>query len=128
MNSDKPKSPEALTGNFTFAEYATQARKTAQFKLKDPLLYCLMGLTGEAGEVIEKAKKLARVNGTYDLSDVLLSEDKINLTRELGDVLWYLTITAELIGSSLAEVAMANNLKLADRAERQVIVGDGDDR
>lgn len=82
------------------------------------LAYCALGLTGEAGEYSEKVKKLIR-DGKLD---------KALSAKELGDVLWYLTASAKELGYSLSDIAEINIVKLQDRAERNVLQGNGDER
>ena len=50
------------------------------------------------------------------------------MKKELGDVLWFVAHFADRFGWSLDEVAQLNLDKLADRAKRNVIIGDGDNR
>jgi NTP pyrophosphatase (non-canonical NTP hydrolase) len=83
---------------------------------KMALAYCALGLTGEAGEYSEKVKKLIR-DGAMD---------KILAAKELGDVLWYLTRSANELGYTLSEIASNNIRKLSDRASRGVLSGSGD--
>jgi NTP pyrophosphatase (non-canonical NTP hydrolase) len=82
------------------------------------LVYCALGLGGEAGEYSEKVKKLIR-DGKLDRPLAL---------KELGDVLWYLTRSANELGYSLVDVAQVNIVKLHDRRNRGVIQGSGDER
>lgn len=82
------------------------------------LAYCALGLGGEAGEYSEKVKKLIR-DGKFD---------KALAIKELGDVLWYLTRSANELGVSLADIAEVNLVKLYDRAERGQLQGSGDER
>jgi NTP pyrophosphatase (non-canonical NTP hydrolase) len=82
------------------------------------LAYCALGLTGEAGEYSEKVKKLIR-DGKLD---------KPLAVKELGDVLWYLTRSANELGYTLQDVAEINLVKLNDRRERGVLSGNGDER
>lgn len=82
------------------------------------LAYCALGLGGEAGEYSEKVKKLIR--------DGVL--DKPLAVKELGDVLWYLTRSANELGYSLLDVAQINVIKLHDRQNRGVLQGSGDER
>ncbi len=82
------------------------------------LAYCALGLGGEAGEYSEKVKKLIR-DGKLDKPLAL---------KELGDVLWYLTRSANELGYSLVDVAQVNIIKLHDRKNRGVIQGSGDER
>lgn len=86
-------------------------------------VYPVLGLTGEAGEVAEKVKKLIRDrNGLYD--DQWVEE----LKKELGDVLWYLAIIADCFKIKFDDVANTNISKLASRKERNKINGEGDNR
>lgn len=110
-----------------FAEYEAAAARTASYKKDDrdyQLMLLSMGLTGEAGEVVDKIKKLV----DYDKS-VLTDEKRTLLLFELGDTLWYLTQLATMFDSSLEEIAQINIEKLADRAKRGVVTkGAGDTR
>ena len=82
------------------------------------LAYCALGLGGEAGEYSEKIKKLVR-DGKLD---------KPLAVKELGDVLWYLTRSANELGYTLQDVAEINLVKLGDRKQRGVLQGSGDER
>ncbi len=109
-----------------FDEYQKLAARTALFAKPDAhykLMYLSMGLAGEAGEVIEKVKKLIRP------AEVVVSEEKRNdLKKEMGDVLWYLSQLALQLEVSLDALAKENIEKLKDRAERGVIHSEGDTR
>ena len=83
----------------------------------------MLGLVGESGEVAEKFKKLVR-----DKQGILTDDDRTEILKELGDVLWYVNAVAHLLGSSLEEVARMNNQKLASRQARQQLHGQGDNR
>lgn len=70
------------------------------------IMWCALGLTGEAGEVAEHVKKgICHQHG--------LDHDK--LVKELGDCLWYLSGLATLIGVSLSDVMERNIAKLRQR-------------
>jgi len=109
-----------------FDEYQKKASEFAIYNKKDPhypLMYLSMGLAGEAGEVIEKVKKIIRP------AEVVIPEERRqDLKKELGDVLWYLSELAYKLGLSLEDVASHNVQKLADRAQRGVIHSEGDTR
>ena len=75
----------------------------------------------EAGEVADKVKKVIR-----DREGVFSPEVIAALQLELGDVLWYVSQLATELGLDLEAVAQANLDKLASRAARNVIAGDGD--
>jgi len=106
-------------------EYQTLSSGTAVYPGKGEtwgLAYCALGL-GEAGEVQGKVKKILRDNG-----GVVSPEVKLAIAKELGDLLWYVAQTASEIDFRLGDVARMNLAKLADRADRGVLGGSGDDR
>lgn len=106
-------------------EYQRIAKEFAMFPEEYRIIYPAFGLVGEAGEVAEKIKKHLRTDGDPQrLSEV----DAEELAKELGDVLWYLAVLADALGYDLDYIAYKNLDKLADRAERSVIHGDGDNR
>lgn len=70
------------------------------------LLNAVMGLNGEAGEVIDIVKK-AFFQG-HEL-------DKEHMIEELGDTAWYLAVCCEALGVSLEEVMERNIDKLKAR-------------
>ena len=115
----------------TFDEYQKQAMITdvftlgdSAFKLTDPAYIAkVLGLVGEAGEVAEKFKKLIR-----DGKDQPDETQRQELLKELGDVLWYIAVLANYLGSDLEPVAKNNLQKLADRKARDVLKSKGDNR
>lgn len=111
----------------TFDEYQRAARSTALYPEEAKLLYPVLKLAGEAGEVSEKLGKLMR-DERWQPGQALSEEARDDLIRELGDVLWYLASTAADLDVGLDEVARINVAKLRDRAERGVLHGSGDDR
>ena len=107
----------------TMDDYQENAIDTRMYPQDMAIPYCTLGLTGEAGEVAEKVKKIIR-----DKGGVVSEEDKAELVKELGDVLWYITDMADQLGSSLREVAQTNYEKLASRKARKKLSGSGDNR
>lgn len=109
----------------TFNEYQNKALETAIFN-KDPLMdktIWAMGISGEAGEIIEKWKKIvAYKDGEISEADVL------EIKKELGDVMWYVALLAHSLELSLDSVVELNVNKLADRKVRNVQKGQGDNR
>lgn len=110
----------------TMDEYQAGAARTAKYP--EPgglmgLLYVSLGLSGEVGEFANKVKKVLRDNGGK-----LEGPARLRLAEELGDCTWYLAMCAKELGFSLGEIAEANLDKLASRAERGVIGGEGDHR
>lgn len=111
-------------------DYQTQALGTAVYRTPQQKLICtILGLVGESGEVADKVKKIIRDRETgVQGIPVLTPEDKENLKKELGDVLWYLAVLSDSLGYSLEDVAQTNLDKLRSRFERGVIQGSGDHR
>lgn len=118
-----------------FHEYQNAAHKTAQYPEELGLIYPVMKLAGEAGEVAEKVGKMLR-DGTIYLDDIggvhvhegMSKAQTDELVKELGDVLWYVAEIATVLNLGLGEIARRNIDKLADRSFRSVIIGEGDNR
>lgn len=103
-------------------DYQDKAIQTAKYL--DPILYPTLGLTGEAGEVADKVKKVLRDKGG-DFEDEAIRK---SIMLELGDVLWYIATLSRDLGYTLDEVAQSNVDKLLDRKARNAISGSGDNR
>lgn len=85
------------------------------------LAIATIGMAGETGEVAEKIKKNLMGNKVADT----YSNDVV---KELGDVLYYLTMVAVLHGFTLADVAKVNMEKLSARVAAGTLRGNGDNR
>ena len=107
-----------------FTEYQNVALSTAIYPKKYETIYPALGLCGESGEVAEKIKKSIR-DGLHNWPDEQFKEE---LTKELGDVLWYISALASDLDISLNEIAESNLQKLASRKKRNKIGGSGDNR
>lgn len=107
----------------TFDEYQKQSRKTVIYPNQGKnYVYPTLGLTGEAGEVANKVKKLLRQD--YSLTD----EYKQEIAKEIGDSIWYIAQLCTELGLSFDEVASHNLEKLLKRLEENKIHGSGDNR
>jgi NTP pyrophosphatase (non-canonical NTP hydrolase) len=104
--------------------YQQASRATAVYPTdNNAIVYCTLGLCGEAGEVAEKIKKVIRDNeGVYS------EQAKTNIKAELGDVLWYLSQLTTELGFDLHDVAAENLEKLRGRQSRNALSGSGDHR
>ena len=123
----------------TLNEYQEKAMTTCtESSMNDT--YLLFGLVAEVGELADKVAKAKRkeiitISGNHILPNVPSKEsvndfnDFVNgFVKELGDVLWFVAMIAKHAGWTMEEVAQMNLDKLADRAKRNVIIGDGDNR
>lgn len=70
------------------------------------LLYTLIGLSTEAGEALDVFKKCLFYKRPFDTKHLL---------SELSDVLWYLTMAADIVGYSLEDIMQINVDKLKAR-------------
>ena len=107
-----------------FDEYQDKSSSTAVYPdIGHNFVYPTLGLADESGEVVGKIKKVIRDDG-----GIMTEEKKIEIKKELGDVLWYLSQLATELNIKLSEVAEANIEKLASRMDRGVLQGSGDNR
>ena len=91
----------------TIKEYQNDAMRTiSEPEHKSLLLEGLMGLNGEAGECIDIYKK--HLFQGHDL-------DTSHMASELGDVAWYLAISAAAIGYDLEDILQVNVQKRKKR-------------
>lgn len=109
----------------TFQEYDDFAKTTAIYPEDKKIIYPAFGLAGEVGEIMEKIKKIMR-NGE-DIQNMDF-ENKEELKKELGDVVWYLSAISRDLGFNLEDVAQKNIEKLSSRKDRGVLHGSGDNR
>ena len=102
-----------------FDYYQEEAHRTAVYPPENGLAYLVTGLMAEAGEVAGKVAKVFRGDREVDPEAV---------AAELGDLLWFIAETGFHLGKPLSEIAAQNLNKLADRAARGVLKGNGDNR
>ena len=104
--------------DFTFDDYQKATSDTAIYPTTTAILYPALGLSGEAGEVANKVKKIVR--------DKEL--DREGIAAELGDCLWYIAALCRDLNVNMGEVAKNNLDKLQDRKKRGTLKGNGDKR
>ena len=98
-------------------EYQEKSRATAVYadqKNIDGLVYSVLALCGETGELANKLKKHLRAGTT---------PDRAVLMDELGDCFWYVASVAQELGYTLEEVAQFNLDKLAKRHAEKKVTG-----
>lgn len=107
----------------TFDEYQQFTESTAVYPKENGLLYVVLGLCGEAGEIAEKVKKVLR-----DDNAEFTPEKKWEIAMEIGDVFWYCNRLVDELGFDMSEIVEENIKKLNSRKERNVLGGSGDNR
>jgi len=78
--------------------------------------YCLIGLTGELGEIANKLKKVTR-----DDHDIITNEKREEVTDEIGDLFWYLMMLCYELKINPELVLLHNKSKLATRQAKNTI-------
>ena len=110
-----------------FDEYQEQAKRSDTFEScslsEVGFIEKIMGLAGEAGEAVDKFKKILR-----DKNGEISDEDRESIVKELGDVMWYVASIARYMDVPLSEVAAKNIEKLDGRLKRGTVHGAGDER
>lgn len=124
----------------TLNEYQEKAMKTCMPSCEN-ISYMLLNLVGEFSSKIAKAirKEDVYIGGQEDMkglsklcvyphfiSDFLEWDEE--LMKEAGDILWQLFGVFTVLGWKAEDVAAGNLEKLASRAKRGKIDGDGDNR
>ena len=90
-----------------FEEYRLKADVVAQYPgrmSKDGLVYCLMGVGGESGELLEKVKKIYR-----DKNSIIDEEAKEWLIKEMGDIFWYCSQIYSETGENFSNLYLVPN-------------------
>lgn len=107
-----------------FNEFQKYALQTAVYPNQGSnITYPVLGLCGEAGEVAEKVKKVIR-----DKEGIIDQVDLEEIAKELGDVLWYVAATCRELNLDMDYPAELVIKKLQDRAARNQLHGQGDNR
>lgn len=104
----------------SFNDYQLAADKFAAYPDTEiGNMYPVFAIAEEAGEVVGKFAKAIRKG---------VPVDKEAVAKELGDVLWNVAAVATYLDLDLEDIAVDNILKLQDRQQRNVLVGEGDNR
>lgn len=127
----------------TLNEYQAKAMQTCMPSC-DNISYMLLNLVGEVGEFSSKIAKAIRkediyIGGQKDMKGLSklciyphfipeFVEFNEELMKEAGDMLWQLFGVFSALGWSAEDIAVGNLEKLADRAKRGKIEGNGDNR
>lgn len=125
-------------------EYQKMALETAVYPKEYKTIYPALGMNGEVGDVADKVKKVLRDSqvivrdGSGTISEVIVRDisgaiilpdaKREELSKEVGDVLWYVATMAYDLGYTLEEIATMNYHKLKSRQQRHQLNGSGDNR
>ncbi len=93
-----------------FDIYQKKAMRTMDNKqaIRGLVTQSCIGMAGEVGEVCNLWEKHYSQGHNFD-------EISKQITSELGDILWYLTLCCEALGIGLSDIAKANIAKLEKR-------------
>lgn len=110
-HTDQATTHEKEHSTMTINEYQALALRTESRITTDPVPYIrvlegLMGLNGEAGEAIDLMKKVLFQGHEFD---------REHMAKELGDIAWYLAVSADAIGYDLESILQMNVDKLRTR-------------
>ena len=129
-----------------FDAYVSTARETVIYPhVGSNLIYTVLGLCGEAGELANKVKKLIRDYGLKEGDTIWDITSKINdsntkekrdagmkildgLPGELGGILWYTAMSSYEIGYPFGLIARDNLRELHERKMKGKLHGSGDER
>lgn len=96
-----------------FSEYQKRSRATAKYSnLGFNFVFPTLGLVGEAGEIANKIKKIAR-----DEKGEISEASREMVKDELGDLLWYAAQLATELEIPLQEVVNMNIAKIDSLAD-----------
>jgi NTP pyrophosphatase (non-canonical NTP hydrolase) len=70
------------------------------------LMHAALGIAGESGEFADSLKKHLVYGKNLDIQ---------NLIEELGDILWYIVVAADALGTTLSGLMETNRQKLERR-------------
>lgn len=87
-----------------YSEYQKQAITTKIYKDEVALAYLALGLGGEAAELFEKIVE-QQERDTFSVDQLRL------LSKEIGDVFWYLAGLADETGQDLQEIVQLSNVE-----------------
>lgn len=130
---------EFMHKELTLNEYQDKAMTTCM-PSSENFSYMFLNLVGEVGEFASKIAKGIRKNkcqigniaGEPNILipsthiDSMTPEERLEVRKEAGDILWQLSGVCKVMGWTLEEVAQENLDKLAARKEAGTIDGNGD--
>ncbi len=120
MSRDTSRSHD-LPESLTFKQYQAASRATAIYREQGAnYVYPTLGLMSEAGEVADRIKRIERDDG-----GMVTDQKRVEVSSELGDVLWYVAQLATEFGLELSDIAAENLEKLKRRQDDGTLGGYG---
>lgn len=104
-------------------DYQQAALSSAIYPHDNDIPYLALAISGEAGEIADKVKKIIR-----DKQGKFFQPDIQAIAYELGDVMWYVATLAHVLGFKLSDIAQMNIDKINSRIARNALHGEGDNR
>jgi NTP pyrophosphatase (non-canonical NTP hydrolase) len=108
-----------------FDLYQMLAEKSNVTPKDNRLSEIMFGLAEEMGEFFSFHKRMIR--GDYDTPEKQ-SEALFLASKELGDILWYMSAWCTIHGLQFGEVPFQNIEKLSKRMQKNLVKGSGDTR
>ena len=95
-----------MTDSYISQAMRTNAPGIHSEKVDPQILHAAIGLSTEAGELLDAVKKSLFYGKDFD---------RTNAIEELGDIFWYLALGCEALGVTFEEVQATNIAKLRAR-------------
>lgn len=102
MNSSTYIENAKKTESVNYENIASRLQSKSMIRI----LHSALGLSTEAGEILDAVKKHVYYGKELD---------KVNLFEEVGDLFWYLAVMADELGFSFEDAMKKNNEKLEAR-------------
>ena len=108
----------------TLNEYQQHALETAIYPEDSRIVYPHARSDGRSRRSGRQGQKSDPATSNKEFTD----EKRLEIVKEIGDVLWYCATLSRDLGYELEEVAQMNVDKLRSRMQRHLISGSGDNR
>lgn len=100
----------------TFSQYQKDCLKTANYpNIGDNLVYPVLGLCGESGELFEKIT-------TYLNESKFKIQNTDEIVKEIGDILWYLFVVLYELGVTENKIKQWFDYETFDSFENNVLI------
>ena len=101
MQKEKSYLEEAITFDRPYDELKARL-SNEQLRM----LHSVLGMSGEVGELTDAVKKSVMYDKALDIENVI---------EECGDIMWYMALLLDEVGSSFEEAQLHNIIKLSKR-------------